>query len=254
MKITYLGLSSFLIESKTGDSVLIDPYHDEPEFYLGLTFPKHIQANIVLVSHPDEDHSYLRHHLLKQQRPSQEQDTSPDVTILPDINLRGHLVREWNGDINIAYACTIDGMRLLHLADNAHVLSKRQIKEIGPIDILFISPPKYPNDRYIQNIHALHPHIVIPSHYIPVPDGETTLSQNKIAAYYRKKLLQPWVTNPYLNEETIEMLVHIFMGAQKLTHTFPHSKHIFSSSLSLTPKDFLPEPRVFMFHKKLKSL
>lgn len=128
MKITSVGLSSFLIENENGESVLLDPYNDNSNFFLGLHFPKYIKADIVLVSHPDEDHSYLRHHMLRQRRPSKEEDPETDVTILPDLHLTGHLVREWNGDINIAYAFTIDGIRLIHLADNSHTLTKRQLK------------------------------------------------------------------------------------------------------------------------------
>lgn len=250
MNITFVGLSCFHLESDTGGSVLFDPYHDDPAFYLGLHFPSSITADIVLVSHPDEDHSYLHHGLLKRRRPSQEEDMAADVSILRDINLRGHLVREWNGDINIAYAVTIDGIRFLHLADNAHILTQRQLDEIGPVDILFISPPKYPGNRHMQNISLLQPSIIIPSHYIPLKNNaqKKTLSRADIKTWYQDRLSQDWITNSYINDETIEMLTNLFMGAQEMGAHFPRSHHISSYECHISPDSIKGAPRVCMFN------
>lgn len=247
MNITFIGLSCFLVESENGDAVLFDPFHDQPDFYLGLKFPRDIQADIVLVSHPDEDHSYLRHHLLKQRRPSVEEDYSPDVDVLPNLNLRGHLVREWNGDINIAFACTIDGIRILHLADNSHVLSKRQQDEIGHVDILFVSPPKYPNKRHIENIRTLRPKVVIPSHFIPVKDKRYDISREKREEWYKKRVYQDWVTNPYIDPQTIEMMMNVYDGARELGDSFPGSQTIPTSVLTLSVNDLPHETRVYRF-------
>jgi len=38
MKITYFGLSSFLIENDKGYRVLVDPFNDSPEWTLGPTW------------------------------------------------------------------------------------------------------------------------------------------------------------------------------------------------------------------------
>ncbi|MSU54739.1 MAG: hypothetical protein EXS48_02840, partial [Candidatus Staskawiczbacteria bacterium] len=142
MKITFIGLSCFMIENEAGFRMCVDPFNDSPEWALGPTFPKQFNgqpfgANIVLMSEPDADHANAPGDWLYY-----APKTKPNSNPFPDLNLRGTVIYEWNGDVNIAYGYNVDGMRLLHLADNAHVLTKEQIKEMGKLDVLFISPSK----------------------------------------------------------------------------------------------------------------
>src|SRR3990167_1816630 len=145
MKIHHIGLSCFLIKNKQGFRILVDPFNDAPEWRLGPLFPAEFQgkpfgANIVLMSEPDADHAYAPGDWL-QKAPV----TAPGSDPFPDLNLRGTIVHEYNGDVNIAWHYTVDGLRLAHFADNAHVLTDEQLKEIGAPDIIFISPPKTEN-------------------------------------------------------------------------------------------------------------
>src|SRR6185369_14029047 len=123
MTITYIGLSCFLVENEQGFRILVDPFNDDPEWILGPRFPKEFRgeplgANIVLMSEPDADHAYAPGDWL-----AYAPKTKPNSNPFPDLNLRGRVVYEWNGDLNIAYSYTIDGVRCTHLADNAHVLT-----------------------------------------------------------------------------------------------------------------------------------
>ncbi len=186
MKITFIGLSCFLIENQGGYKILVDPFEDSPEWSLGPVFPSTIDnmplgANITLISEPDADHSRSVAGLL-QAAPN----TKPSDDPFPNLNLKGTIVYEFNGEMNIAWHYTIDGFRLAHFADNSHLLTKQQLEELGRPDIIFISPPKaHPDNQEAitiirNNIALLKPKIIIWSHHIapqnlPVSDDPQTL-------------------------------------------------------------------------------
>lgn len=251
MKITFIGLSCFLIENDQGDKLLIDPYNDSPEFYLGLRFPTDIKADLFLVSHPDEDHSYLKSEWIHKRRASNEHDTSDGVSLFPHLDLKGTLVKEWNGDLNIAWSFTIDGIRFLHLADNSHLLVEDQLKEIGPVDIVFISPPKREGTFHLENIKLLHPKIVIPSHYIPPSDLSENASRNEVEAYIEKKVLQSWVKNLAANEKSAHTLADMFYFALDMKREYPQSKDILSNVLIINKEDLTDNIKVYVFRKCL---
>ena len=170
MKIHYIGLSSFLIENQQGFRILVDPFNDSPEWQLGPNFPKEFQgkpfgANIVLMSEPDADHAYAPGDWL-QNAPA----TKPNSNPFPDLNLRGTVVYEYNGDVNIAWHYTVDGLRLAHFGDNSYILTNEQLKEIGTPDIIFISPPKTgnreANEVIRKNIELLKPKIIFWAHHL----------------------------------------------------------------------------------------
>ena len=170
MKIHYIGLSSFLIENQQGFRILVDPFNDSPEWQLGPNFPKEFQgkpfgANIVLMSEPDADHAYAPGDWLPN-APA----TKPGSNPFPNLNLRGTVVHEYNGDVNIAWHYTVDGLRLAHFADHAHILTNEQLNEIGTPDIIFVSPPKTENKEANEvirkNIELLKPKIIFWAHHL----------------------------------------------------------------------------------------
>ena len=165
MKITFVGLSSYLIEDSKGGRLLIDLFRDEPEYSFGLTLPSTLKADIFLASHADADHSNLDEKYTEHFKKTDEKN-DVDIKIFPDLDLKGSLVREWNGDLCFAYHFTVDGFRCLHLADNSHPLTNKQISDFGKIDILFISMPKSRSDiveTELDIINKLKPSIIIPS-------------------------------------------------------------------------------------------
>lgn len=190
MKINFIGLSSFLIENNAGYRILIDPFNNAPEWSLGLSFPDTFEgqplgANIVLMSEPDADHAYAPGEWLEK-APS----TQPNSNPFPDINIRGTVVHEWNGDVNIAWHYTVDGVRLAHLADNAHPLTEQQLQEIGKPDILFISASKAlgndDGDVVRKNIELLAPKMVIWAHHIVPPNLPDTENAEELRGFFRQ--------------------------------------------------------------------
>jgi len=120
---------------------------------------------MVLMSEPDADHASAPGDWLPN-----APETKPNSNPFPGFNLRGTIVYEYNGDVNIAWHYTVDGLRLAHLADNSHILTEEQLKEIGRPDIIFISPPKTENkeanDVVRKNIELLKPKIIFWAHHL----------------------------------------------------------------------------------------
>ncbi len=228
MKITFIGLSSFLIENEKGFRVLIDPFNPAPEWTLGASFPstfrgKPFGANIVLMSEPDADHAYAPGDWL-QHAPR----TKPNDNPFPNFNLRGTVVYEHNGDLNIAWHYTVDGIRLAHFADNSHVLTADQLSEIGQPDIVFMAPPKadgakLPGSLNVirKNIEIVKPKIVIWTHHLApkgLPEPGANL-RDFFSAYFK----QHASTNAGYKDETSFMeLCYCLENAMELEKDFRH--------------------------------
>ncbi|HRH32672.1 MAG TPA: MBL fold metallo-hydrolase [bacterium] len=218
MKIHFIGLSCFLIENDSGFRILIDPFNDQPEWSLGLTFPTTFKGssfgtNIVLMSEPDADHSYSKGDWL-QYGP----ETKPNCNPFPNFDLKGTIVYEYHGDLNIAYHYTIDGLRLAHFADNAHLLTEQQCAEIGSPDIVFMSPPKVPGADGLEivrkNIEMLKPKIIMWTHHIVPPDLPKTTDSQSLRNYFIKYFKENASTNQfYEGEDSFIQLCYILENA-----------------------------------------
>lgn len=248
MKITYLGLSCFMIENIQGDRILIDPYNDTPQYSFGLRLPNDLQADIFLVSHPDEDHSYLNSKWTRKPHEDPSIKDIGEITALPRFNLKGTLVKEYGGDMNIAYSFYIDGFTFLHLADNARLLTEQQLKEIGGADVVFISPPKIPGLNYhIENIKFLYPKIVIPSHYIPPNTVNSNPTYDEVNKALEKIIMQDWITNPHANLNTVKIMTDMYFECRKMKNDFPDFREINTSFVELDPAAQFGSPTVLFF-------
>lgn len=223
MKISFIGLSCFMIENEKGYRVLVDPFNAAPEWSLGPKFPEsfndeRLGANIVLMTEPDADHAYTPGDWL-QYAPS----TKPGSDPFPGLDLRGTLVYEYNGDLNVAYHYTIDGLRLLHLADNAHPLNKSQLAEIGLVDVIFISPPKTEpgNEKALdavrQDIKNLKPKLIIWAHHITPVDLPESKNSKTLQGYFNQYFKENASTNKgYTGEGDFIQLCYIYENALAL--------------------------------------
>lgn len=164
------------------------------------------------------------------------------------LNLKGTLVREYARDLNIAFSYNIDGLRLLHLADNAHVLTEEQLAEMGKIDLLFISPPKVTGDNtFMQNIELLEPKTVILSHHIPLPEIGESSSGEGVENALRKIILHDGITNPHVNEKTVEAMTNIYMNGAELKNEFENFQLLNSNQIEITRDTNMGNPSIFHF-------
>ena len=258
MKITFLGLSSFLIENKFGHKILIDPFDDSPKWSFGLDFPKTINgdrlnAELVLLSHMDADHASFRPEISIEPPDKKDHKKSEYKIRFPKLNLHGVLVSEWNGFPNIAWSYNVDGFNMWHLADNVPLLTKSQIKEAGEIDVLFISPTKMLHniDTTIKNIERVNPKFVIWAHHIPVePCNET--DENNIKEYFKNKILAQ-KENDNANMHTVEVFTALLLNIFEMNRKFKKVIYIDEPTYTIKNKKIGKEPTILFFRTSAKK-
>jgi L-ascorbate metabolism protein UlaG (beta-lactamase superfamily) len=168
MIITYHGHSCFKLKGKKG-SVVCDPFDGS---YVGFSSST-LSADLVTVSHQHPDHNAIG--LVK----GTERRKTPFVVDFPgEYEVGGVSVfaskvfhdsqqGEEKGD-NLICKVLIDGIRVCHLGDLGHELTKEQIDKIGMIDVLFIPiGGKYTIDKEmaVKVARSLEPSVLIPMHY-----------------------------------------------------------------------------------------
>ena len=135
MKVKWLGHASFLISSDSGLKIITDPYPQGS----GLSYaPVKEPAGIVTVSHDHFDHNSTAS---IQGKP--EVITGSESKNIKGIQFKGISTHhdESQGKergANTIFCFSVDGVKLCHLGDLGHRLSKEQIAEIGDVDILLI--------------------------------------------------------------------------------------------------------------------
>jgi L-ascorbate metabolism protein UlaG (beta-lactamase superfamily) len=168
MKIKWYGHAAFLITSDEGTKLIIDPY--EPGAFGGQLSYGRIQdrADIVLTSHDHADHNYTK-----------DLPGTPQVVkgsgskTVKGISMKG--ISSYhdpsNGSergSNTIFTIKINKIHLCHLGDLGHLLSDKELEEIGPVDILFIAvgglftiDPKEATGVAEQ----IKPNVLIPMHF-----------------------------------------------------------------------------------------
>ena len=164
MKVFWLGHSCFLLRIKPGPSVLLDPFHGEE---VGYPLPP-VRAEIVTISHDHEDHNNaagaLGHPLIVR-GPGRHSAWGLEIVGIPSCHdgegggLRGP---------NTIFCLDLKGIRVCHLGDLGHVLSRAQVQAIGPVDLLFLPVGGiYTLDAAGAGVvmEQLRPALTVPMHY-----------------------------------------------------------------------------------------
>jgi len=165
MKIRWLGHSCFLVTSKGGVRIITDPYAVGG----GINYsPIKETADIVVVSHVHGDHSNVS---AVQGKP--EVVRGDGTKTAKGIQFRG--IASYHDNFqgtqrgpNTVFCFSVDGLKLCHLGDLGHVLSPKQVTEIGAVDILFVPVGGfYTIDALVasQVCDQLKPKVVIPMHF-----------------------------------------------------------------------------------------
>jgi L-ascorbate metabolism protein UlaG (beta-lactamase superfamily) len=134
MKVKSLGHACFLITSRSGSTVITDPYAVGG----GINYsPINEAADVVVVSHDHDDHSNVS---AVQGNP--EVIKGSGMKTAKGIQFKGVATSHDDSEgqqrgPNTAFCFTIDDLKLCHLGDLGHVLSPGQVAEIGSVDILF---------------------------------------------------------------------------------------------------------------------
>jgi L-ascorbate metabolism protein UlaG (beta-lactamase superfamily) len=164
MKIFWLGHSCFYLQSSKGISLLTDPFDDE----VGYRLPR-VKADIVVVSHDHHDHNNVG--IIKG---NPEVVRGPGRHSIQGIDFWG--IETWHDQkrgrlrgSNTVFRFALDGVRICHLGDLGHILEEKEVRAIGPIDLLFVPIGGIytldAKDAWTV-VGQLHPRIVIPMHYL----------------------------------------------------------------------------------------
>ena len=162
MDISWLGHSCFRIKGSQG-IVITDPY--SPETGYSLDKPT---ANIVTVSHQHPGHSYVQGiggqpKLIN--KPGEYEIGG--ITILGIITYHDGEGGSKRGR-NTAYLIEADDVAICHLGDLGHVLTGRQLEEIGNVDVLLLPVGGVSTINAAtaaEVVRQLEPKIVVPMHY-----------------------------------------------------------------------------------------
>jgi L-ascorbate metabolism protein UlaG (beta-lactamase superfamily) len=163
MDITYLGHSSFRIRGKTA-TLITDPYSPQ----IGLKFPRHVEAEIVTVSHEHADHNCV-----SQVEGNPFVIRGPGEYEIQGIGVVGFSTfhDEQKGASrgrNTIYRIEVDGVSIVHLGDLGHILSNEQIEALDGVNVVCV--PVGGNHtldavKATKLINEIGPNIVIPMHY-----------------------------------------------------------------------------------------
>ncbi len=152
IKVSYHAQSFFIVESSKGFRVAFDP-HLIPEYGR----PEGLKANVVLMSHNHNDHTMVE--ALANYDDEEKTKRPRIIRGLKGTGLRAdwNVVNETIGDVKIrsvslyhddmeglrsgkvtAFIVDMDGWRICHLGDLGHMLTAKQVRQIGEIDVLMI--------------------------------------------------------------------------------------------------------------------
>ena len=165
MKIKYLGHSSFMITSATGIKLITDPYVTGGEFSYGEI---NESADIVTVSHDHFDHNNV----------AAVRGNPKVVKGAVTVEIKGVAIKgipsyhdEAGGKKrggNIIFCFEVDGIRVCHLGDLGHLLSDKQVAEIGTADIVIVPVGGYytiDGKVATQVCNQVKPKVIIPMHW-----------------------------------------------------------------------------------------
>ncbi len=168
MKIKWYGHAAFLITSDQGVKIITDPY--ESGAYGGqLSYGKiKDQADIVLTSHDHADHNDP-----KSLPGSPEIVKGSGSKTVKGISIKGLSTyhdpsKGSERGANTIFTFTIDGIKVCHLGDLGHILSEKELVEIGSVDILFIPVGGYftiDAKEATRVAEQIKPKVLIPMHF-----------------------------------------------------------------------------------------
>jgi len=165
MKVKWLGHSCFLIISETGLRIVTDPYTSGGA--IGYS-PVNEAADIVVVSHDHFDHNAVS---TVPGKP--EVVTGSGTKSVKEVEFKGTATYhdeskggERGG--NTVFCFSVDGVKLCHLGDLGHRLSREEIGEIGDVDVLLVPVGGFFTiDAKVagQVCDDLKPKVIVPMHY-----------------------------------------------------------------------------------------
>lgn len=168
MKIKWYGHAAFLITSDQGVKIITDPY--ESGAYGGqLSYGKiNDQADIALISHDHADHNDPKSLPGSPQIVKGSGSKTFQGIPIKGISTYHDPSKGSERGTNTIFTFPVDGIQVCHLGDLGHILSEKELTEIGPVDILLIPVGGYftidPKEA-TRVAEQIQPKVLIPMHY-----------------------------------------------------------------------------------------
>jgi L-ascorbate metabolism protein UlaG (beta-lactamase superfamily) len=168
MKIKWYGHAAFLITSDQGTKIIIDPY--EPGAFGGqLSYGKiKDQVDIVLTTHDHADHNYTKDLPGTPQIVKGSGSKTAKGISMKGISTYHDPSQGSERGANTIFTLKIDNIQLCHLGDLGHLLSDKELAEIGPVDIILIPVGGFftidPKEA-TRVAEQIKPKILIPMHF-----------------------------------------------------------------------------------------
>jgi L-ascorbate metabolism protein UlaG (beta-lactamase superfamily) len=163
--IKWLGHSCFLITSAAGVRIVTDPYFTGGDINYS---PVAEAADIVVISHEHRDHNAA-----SAVHGEPEVVRGVGTKTVRGIEFKGiaaHHDKSGGRERgkNTVFRFTVDGVRLCHLGDLGHLLTRAQCAEIGEVDVLFVPVGGFYTidaDDATRVCDQLRPKVAIPMHF-----------------------------------------------------------------------------------------
>jgi L-ascorbate metabolism protein UlaG (beta-lactamase superfamily) len=162
MRITWHGHSCF--EVKDSLTIVTDP-HDGKS--IGINPPK-VKADIVLISHEHFDHNcarIVRGDFKCVREPGQRTEKGVEILGVPAFHDDSNGAKR--GKVTI-FRFVLGGVAYCHLGDLGHMLDEAMVKELQPIDVLFIPVGgvfTIDGKQARELIGILKPKVAVPMHF-----------------------------------------------------------------------------------------
>jgi L-ascorbate metabolism protein UlaG (beta-lactamase superfamily) len=168
-RITYIGHSSFLLESPQLVRIVTDynGYNRPP------MLPDVVTMNHAHTSHYTDAPDPGIAHVLRGWGPSPDRPARHDLQV-KDVHIRNvpTNIRSWGGETerhgNSIFIFEIGSLCVAHLGHLHHTLTQQQLNEIGKIDVVLVpvdGGATLDLDGMIEVLEALKPKVMIPMHY-----------------------------------------------------------------------------------------
>lgn len=160
----WFGQSFVYITSSAGVRVAIDPFENKTNRY---PIPVNIPVDIILVTNEDADHNntdfFAGNPVIFRSATGEGTNRGNGIIFKGVPAVKNPASSATIGNKSIIYCFSLDGVRFCHIgAMGQQNLTRRQLQQIGAVDVLFIPVGNRDHDEIIEQ---LKPRIVIPIHY-----------------------------------------------------------------------------------------
>jgi L-ascorbate metabolism protein UlaG (beta-lactamase superfamily) len=168
MKVKWLGHSAFLLTSDSGVKVLTDPYKSGS--YDGAVGYKPITAavDVVTASHRHDDHYCLEGLPIGYECVTGAGEHRAAGLSITGFKTYHDTNKGKDRGNNVVFVIEMDGIRVCHLGDLGHTLSKEEAGAIGKVDVLLIPVGGFytigPREA-VEVMKTLAPAVTIPMHF-----------------------------------------------------------------------------------------